>query len=315
MKSNIRLGRGLDALIKKESISFDKIPPELSGQLAVNPFAKIPVGKVTANRFQPRREFRHQPLDELKKSIKENGLIQPITVRQTKTGDFELVSGERRWRAVKELGIREIPAYVLQVDSDAKMLEMALTENLQREDLNPVEIALGYQRLIDECDLTQEKVAEKVGKDRATVANFLRLLKLPAPIQKALVSGDVTAGHARALLSIENSNEQFRLFNKIARENLSVRQVEREVQRLLGTNRHKTRHSKSGSSQQTDDAGPILMDLIDRLRKHLGTQVKINYSDKSKAQQAEYIGEIKIEFYSDEDLERLVELILTDREA
>jgi ParB family chromosome partitioning protein len=305
MKSNIRLGRGLDALIKKESISFDKIPPELSDQLAVNPFAKIPVSKVTANRFQPRKEFRQDALDELKRSIKENGLIQPITVRQTKGGDFELVSGERRWRAVKDLGIREIPAYVLQVDSDEKMLELALTENLQREDLNPIEIALGYQRLIDECKLTQEKVAEKVGKDRATVTNFIRLLKLPAQIQKALVAGDVTAGHARALLSIENPTEQFRLFNRIAKENLSVRQVEKAVQQLLGTGRNKKSHSNVRPDKRTELNESVMADLVDKLRKHLGTQVKINYGEK-------HAGEIKIEFYSDEDLERLIELILED---
>jgi len=308
MKSNIRLGRGLDALIKKESISFDKIPPELSNQLAVNPFAKISVGKVTANRYQPRREFNQNSLDELKRSIKENGLVQPITVRQTKDGGFELVSGERRLRAVKDLGIREIPAYVLQVDSDEKMLELALTENLQREDLNPIEIALGYQRLIDECNLTQEKVAEKVGGDRATVANFLRLLKLPAPIQKSLVNGDITAGHARALLSIENSSEQFHLFNKIARENLSVRQVEREVQRLLGTGRTKKESSKPGSPQHGEMTKSVVADLTDKLRKHLGTKVKIIYGDKRS-------GEIKIEFYGDEDLERLIELILEERKG
>jgi len=301
MKSNIRLGRGLDALIRKESISFDKIPPELSDQLAVNPFAKISVSKVTANRFQPRREFHQDTLEELKKSIRENGLIQPITVRQTKAGIFELVSGERRWRAVKELGIREIPAYVLQIDSDEKMLELALTENLQREDLNPIEIALGYQRLIDECNLTQEKVAEKVGKDRATVANFLRLLKLPAPIQKGLLSGDITAGHARALLAIENSGEQFHLFNRIARDNLSVRQVEREVQRALGPRKSKRKPAKA--SPQHPNVEPVMADLVDKLRKHLGTQVKIDYSGK-------HTGEIRIEFYNDEDLERLIELIL-----
>lgn len=305
MKSNIRLGRGLDALIRKESMPFDMIPPELSDQLAVNPFAKIPVNKVSANRFQPRKDFHQDTLDDLKRSIKENGLIQPITVRQTKTGDFELVSGERRWRAVKDLGIREIPAYVLQVDSDEKMLEMALTENLQREDLNPIEIALGYQRLIDECKLTQEKVAEKVGKDRATVANFLRLLKLPAQIQKALVSGDVTAGHARALLSIENSTEQFRLFNKIAKENLSVRQVEKAVQQLLGTGKKTKNHSIAKSGQRIDMTESVMADLVDKLRKHFGTQVKIDYGDKHR-------GEIKIEFYGDDDLGRLIELILGD---
>ncbi len=311
MKSNIRLGRGLDALIKKESIPFDKIPPELSDQLAVNPFAKIRLEKIIANKFQPRREFHQDTLEELKNSIRENGLIQPITVRQIDGSNFELVSGERRLRAIKELGIKEIPAYVLQIDSDEKMLELALTENLQREDLNPIEIALGYQRLIDECKLTQEKVAEKVGKDRATVANFLRLLKLPAPIQKALVSGDVTAGHARALLAVENSVEQFRLFNRIAKDNLSVRQVEREVQHLLGARKPNRTRPSASSVRSGGSEDPVILDLVDRLRKRLGTQVRITFDDKS-AGEGKHTGKITVEFYSHEDLERLIEIILSD---
>jgi ParB family chromosome partitioning protein len=304
MKSNIRLGRGLEALIKKESVPFDKIPSELSDQLAVNPFAKIPVEKIRANQFQPRKEFRQETLEELKKSIKENGLIQPITVRQTEDGGFQLVSGERRLRAIKELGVREIPAYVLQVESDEKMLEMALTENLQREDLNPIEVALGYQRLIDECNLTQEKVAERVGKDRSTVTNFLRLLKLPAPIQKGLVSGEISVGHARALLPIEDPDIQYRLFKKIIHNNLSVRQVEKAVQDLLDHARD--RKKRSSSVHQANEIEPLLRDVVDKIRRHLGTNVKIDRTEKGS-------GEIRIEFYSNEDLERIIELILGEK--
>ena len=233
MKSNIRLGRGLDALIRKESTTSDRITADASVGFSVDSIAKIPVSRIKANRFQPRKEFHQESLEELKNSIRENGLVQPITVRRIENGLYELVSGERRLRAVTELGSKEIPAYVIQVDSDSKMLELALTENLQREDLNPIEIATGYQRLIEECSLTQEQVASRVGKDRATVTNFLRLLKLPPQIQKSLILGEISAGHARSLLALEGRREQFYLFNKTIRNSLSVRQVENEVRHLL----------------------------------------------------------------------------------
>lgn len=309
MKSNIRLGRGLDALIRKESIPSEKPTRETQGDFPNDSVSKIPLKKIRANRFQPRKEFRRESLDELKNSIRENGLVQPITVRQVENGLFELISGERRLRAVTELGHDEIPAYVLQIDSDTKMLELALTENLQREDLNPIEIASGYQRLIDECSLTQKQVAERVGKDRATVANFLRLLKLPAQIQKSLAGGEISAGHARALLPLDDQTELFRLFNKIARSDLSVRQVEKEVKQLLGKDGSKSRPlgtTVSKSISINTDNKPIIADIIDKLRRHLGTQVKINYSNSNA-------GEIRIEFYSDDDLGRVIELILGDQ--
>ncbi|MFZ1082093.1 MAG: ParB/RepB/Spo0J family partition protein [Candidatus Kryptoniota bacterium] len=308
MKSNIRLGRGLDALIRKDSTSFDKTIQSGTSRLSVDSVVKIPVRDIRANKFQPRKQFHRESLEELKDSIKENGLVQPVTVRRIDGGLFELISGERRLRAVNELGIKDIPAYVLQVDSDAKMLELALTENLQREDLNPIEIALGYQRLIDECDLTQEQVARKVGKDRVTVTNSLRLLKLPAQIQKSITAGEISEGHARALVAIENQKELFRLFDKTVRNSLSVRQVENEVRQLLGKSKTKsprTNDSKIPGRNGTNN-NSVISDIIDKLRKHLGTQVKINYSDTHK-------GEIKIEFYTDDDLERLIELILGDR--
>ena len=310
MKSNVRLGRGLDALIKRDSEQQSQTSTvAVPHQPSINSISRISVSRIRANKFQPRKDFGREPLEELKKSIHENGLVQPITVRRVEDGMFELVSGERRFRAVTELGYAEVPAYVLQVDSDTKMLELALTENLQREDLNAIEIAAGYQRLLDECKLTQEQVAERVGKDRATVANFLRLLKLPAEIQKSLIEGDISAGHARALLAIDDEVERSRLFNKTMRHNLSVRQIEKEVRQLLGREGKKgqgnaTQRQKDSFKPATDD--PSLLDIIDKLRKHLGTQVKIVYSDASN-------GEIKIQFYSDDDLGRLVELILQDQ--
>ncbi|MGO9482787.1 MAG: ParB/RepB/Spo0J family partition protein [Candidatus Kryptoniota bacterium] len=308
MKSNIRLGRGLDALIKRDSTSFDKNVQAGVGRLPVDSISRIPVGEIRANKFQPRKDFPKEGLDELKNSIKENGLVQPITVRRINDSGFELISGERRLRAVVDLGFKDIPAYVLQVDSDAKMLELALTENLQREDLNPIEIALGYQRLIEECNLTQEQVAIKVGKDRATVTNSLRLLRLPAQIQKSITTGEISEGHARALLALENQKELFRLFDKTVRSSLNVRQVENEVRQLLG--KSKTNFSRSGngriSGRNNADNNSVLSDIIDKLRKRLGTQVKINYSDSHK-------GEIKIEFYNDDDMGRLIELLLGDR--
>lgn len=305
MKSNVRLGRGLDALIKKESEqTYQSAPASVQHQPSVNSISRIAVAKIRANKFQPRKEFGREALEELKSSIHENGLVQPITVRRVEEGMFELVSGERRFRAVTELGFSEIPAYVLQVDSDTKMLELALTENLQREDLNAIEVAAGYQRLIDECNLTQEQVAERVGKDRATVANFLRLLKLPARIQKGLIDGDISAGHARALLSIEDEEERARLFTRIMKHNLSVRQVEKEVRQILGRDEKKPRtNGTAGKENGAPTNDPVLLDLIDKLRTHLGTQVKIIYGSSHE-------GEIKIQFYNDDDLGRLVELIL-----
>ncbi len=310
MKSNVRLGRGLDALLKKDSDVIPEVasPPQ-PHRAPASSISKVSVNRIRANKLQPRKEFGREALEELKSSIRENGLIQPITVRRVESDFFELVSGERRFRAVSELGFTEVPAYVLQVDSDAKMLELALTENLQREDLNAIEVATGYQRLIDECSLTQEQVAERVGKDRATVANFLRLLRLPAEIQRGLIEGSISSGHARALLAIEDPTERFRLFSKVMRHNLSVRQVEKEVRIILGRETSKSETSRGVTPKEAASKAPtdpVILDMIDKLRRYFGTKVKINYGDSRS-------GEIRIEFYNDDDLSRLVELILQDR--
>ena len=309
MKSNSRLGRGLDALIRRDSEVQDRSVIDIAKVHPLDSIAKIPVGRIKTNKYQPRKEFLREPLEELKKSISENGLVQPITVRQTDDGQYELISGERRLRAVTELGIGEIAAYVIKIESDTQLLELALTENLQREDLNPIEVAAGYQRLIDECGMTQERVAERVGKDRATVANFLRLLRLPAQIQKSLIAGEISAGHARALLAVDNPGELLRLFEKVVKEKLSVRQVEQEVRRALNPTSKQSTQSKTEQpasiNRERDDI--ILSDIIEKLKRHLGTQVKINYSD-------EKLGEIRIEFYGKEDLGRILDLIFGNQE-
>jgi len=308
MKSNIRLGRGLDALIKKDSGQFDKAVQQTANRPNVDFVSRIPVADIRSNKMQPRKEFSKASLEELKNSIKENGLVQPITVRRIGGSAFELVSGERRLRAVSELGFKEIPAYILQVSSDAKMLELALTENLQREDLNPIEVALGFQRLIEECHLTQEQVAKKVGKERVTVTNSLRLLKLPAQIQKSIMASEISEGHARALVALDNQRDLFRLFDKTVRDNLNVRQVESEVRRLLAKSKARSLNAVGGKllKHNGTNNSSNLSDITDKLRKCLGTQVKINYSGSHR-------GDIRIEFYSDDDLGRLIEIILGAR--
>jgi ParB family chromosome partitioning protein len=257
----------------------------------------IPIEKIAPNPFQPRIDFDQSALAELTASIKEKGVIQPITVRLKGDG-YELISGERRLRASIEAGLKEIPAYVLDIKSDREMLELALIENIQREKLNPIEIALGYQRLIEECHLTQEEVAQKVSKDRATVANFLRLLKLPQPIQKSLRNGEITMGHARALISLEDTETQIEIWKLIMSKGLSVRKVEDLVSRTTRT--AKKNKSKPKPSPETKDVNVSEVESI--LRSRLATKVKVVHTSKGS-------GEIIIEYYSPDDLERIVDAI------
>jgi ParB family chromosome partitioning protein len=277
-----RLGRGLQALI-----------PDINSNdhARAESIREVEVSRISPNPFQPRSDFDPQALDELKQSIAENGLVTPITVRSHNTG-YQLIAGERRLRAVQELGYASIPAYVLNIHDDRQMLELAIVENVQREDLNPVEEALGYHRLIDECNLTQEDVAQKVAKDRATIANALRLLKLPDLVQESLRKGELTAGHARALLGLPDRNQQIDLWKKILKNQLSVRQVEKQVQQAT---RPKTNAKKKPAAPYA------IREAEDKLRRIFGTQVRINLRGKG--------GTIEMEFYSENDLERLLELM------
>lgn len=279
-----RLGRGLQALI-----------PELSNTDSgkLDAVREIEIAKITANPFQPRLEFDSARLAELKQSISQNGLITPITVRPHGSG-YQLIAGERRLRAVQELGYKGVPAFVLDVKDDTQMLELAIVENVQREDLNPIEEALGYQKLIEECDFTQEVVAQKVGKDRVTIANALRLLKLAEPIQESVKKGELSAGHARAILTAPDKQKQLALWKKTIKNQLSVRQVEKLAR---AENGGAGKAAKKKARNVTAD----VQEAEDMLRRALGTQVRIEKKGKG--------GMIEIEFYTSDDLERILELI------
>lgn len=301
-KSKSVLGKGLSALIPRipDTVRADS-SVVTSAKDSVNSGAtmEIEISKISPNPFQPRMDFDSRALDELKRSIRQNGIIQPITVRKLVTGTYELISGERRVRASQELGMKTIPAFLLSVDTDAEMLELGLIENLQRENLNPIEIGLSFKRLIDECKLTQEQVAEKVGKERSTITNFLRLLKLPEKIQHAVRENKISMGHARALLSAESEKIQLRLFQKIVEEGLSVRKIEEMVKGADGKQSKKkpstgTTHGMKGSS--------TFQAVETRLRHKLGTKVLVRKNSIGG-------GEIAIEYYTPDDLERILDLL------
>lgn len=226
------LGRGLSALL--ENAKTDITTKATENAPTLGSISMLPLSSIETNPFQPRTEFDSQALEELAQSIKENGIIQPITVRKLGYDKYQIISGERRFKAAQMAGLKEIPAYI-RIANDEQMLEMALIENIQREDLNPIEIALSYQRLIDECNLTQEELSKKVGKQRSTVTNYLRLLKLPATIQKGLKDNLISMGHARALINIENEDKQLAIYALIIEQGLSVRDVE-ELARGAKTN-------------------------------------------------------------------------------
>ncbi|HEX9614948.1 MAG TPA: ParB/RepB/Spo0J family partition protein [Bacteroidota bacterium] len=290
------LGRGLSALIpktaqKEVSIRQGEVGEDRGG---VGIVASVEIERIRPNPFQPRMDFDPQSLDELSRSIVEKGLIQPITVCRADDG-YQLVSGERRLRAAQRAGLSYIPSYIIDVRTNTELLELALVENIQREELNPIEIAHAYQRLISEVQLTQEEVAKKVGKDRSTVANFLRLLKLPEKIRDGLRSGKLTMGHARALLSLENEREQLKLYAKIADGGVTVRNVERSA-----------RARKGKATRHTPHHGVSLHDAEEKLKRTLGTKVKVHAKAGGR-------GEIVIEYFSADDLERILELILEKR--
>jgi ParB family chromosome partitioning protein len=257
----------------------------------------IEIAKIRPNPFQPRADFDQQALDELKESIRQKGVIQAVTVRKVEDGMYELISGERRIRASSELGLETIPAYILDVRTNEEMLELALIENLQREHLNPIEIAISYQRLMADVGLSPEDVAQKVSKDRTTVVNFLRLLKLPTQIQDSLRKGQLTMGHARALVALPETAVQLRFYEQIIKKDLNVRQVERLV-REYG--------KKSERKPATPAARPVTDDTVasiaTRLQQVLATRVRVNQREEGK-------GEIVIEYYSPDDLGRLFDLI------
>lgn len=283
------LGRGLDALIQTEEVKTE-------GSSSIN---EIALTLIHPNPKQPRREFDEEALDELADSIREIGIVQPITLRQMEDGTYEIIAGERRWRASQRAGLTTIPAYI-RTANDEHVMEMALIENIQRQDLNALEIALAYQNLLEQYGLTQDRLSERVGKKRATVTNYLRLLKLPAPIQMALQNRDIDMGHARAILSLETPAQQLKVFAQIQKEHLSVRRVE-ELVRSLGegeTVMVGTRRMLPPKPQVSHDYTELRLRLSECFR----TKVQFTCSDRGK-------GKITIPFANEEEMERIVSIL------
>ena len=290
------LGRGLSALLEDPGtdITAHRNSPETSNQRVAGNTANIPISQIEPNPFQPRTTFAPEAILELAQSIKELGIIQPVTVRKLGYDRYQLISGERRFRASQVAGLLEVPAYI-RIANDESMLEMALVENIQREELDAIEVAISFQRLLEEVNLTQEALSEKVGKDRATVANYLRLLKLPPEIQLGLRQRQIGMGHARALLSVHDPVRQAELYHRIVESQLSVRQVEdlaREDKQAAV--RGKTAGKKLSATRHKD--------LGKELSNMFGTRVAVKQADVGK-------GKIEIAFRNDEDLERIKRLL------
>lgn len=288
-KKRSGLGRGLGALLED---SGEKKKISGSGATPRGAINEIDISQIETNPWQPRTDFDEEALNDLAESIKVQGIIQPITVRALSEKEFQLISGERRLQASKKAGLKTIPAYIRLAD-DQQMLEMALIENIQRENLNAIEIALSYQRLLAECDLKQEELGDRVGKNRSTVTNYLRLLKLPPDIQIALRDGKLSMGHARALISIDDVSRQLGIFNQIVKQDLSVRKVE-ELVRSNG--------KKESKPEKSVEVDPEIKKLQSKLSNHFGSKIAIKADGKNK-------GEIKIPFASTEDLNRILEIL------
>lgn len=282
------LGRGLNAIL--ESPDTDITSKDISGEFVAGAIADINIERIDANPFQPRDKFEEEALRELADSIAEQGIIQPVSVRKLGYDRYQLISGERRLRAAIMAGLERIPAYI-RVANDQQMLEMALVENIQRQDLNPLAIAISFQRLIDECHITQEQLSDKVSKSRSTITNYIRLLKLPAEIQVALRDHKISMGHARAIINVSDPQKQLAILNKILTLELSVRQVE-EMARNLGK-------SVTQKPAQPRKALPDkLINLKNSLFNRFGTPVEVNIDNKGK-------GRIVIEFRNEEEIERI----------
>jgi len=273
------LGRGLEALIPIVDKSEENVQ-------------EIDIKKIVANDKQPRRDFDELKLDELAESMKQHGVLQPVILRK-KGNAFELVAGERRWRAAAKAGLEKIPAIIKEL-SDAEVMEIALIENLQREDLNPIEEAMAYKTLMDDFGLTQEELSKRVGRSRSQIANTVRLLNLDKEIQELVIQNKLTAGHARALLSIQDVRARIGLARKISQEDLSVRETEQLAKKL-------SEERKKAQRQKSQEINPVILDITERLQRALGTRVKIKGSEKR--------GKIEIEFYSGDELERILEII------
>jgi ParB family chromosome partitioning protein len=278
------LGKGLGALIPDDlSIQDDKdINKDVN---------KISINMIRANESQPRKSFDENKLNSLTASIKEHGIIQPLVLKKDEGDTYTIIAGERRWRAAKLAGLKEIPAVIMNV-TEKQVLEISLIENIQREDLNPIEEALAYKKLIDDFKLTQEELSERVGKSRTAITNCLRLLNLDLRVQQYVIEGVITEGHGRAILGVEDKNFQFKLAQTVIDEGLSVRETEKLAKNMLHDNKRKRKEK---------DENPYYIDIEERLKNIFGTKVSIK-SGRNK-------GKIEIEYYSEDDLQRIVELL------
>ena len=292
------LGKGLSALL--ENANTDITTKKNGGEgKTVGSIAMIAVERIEANPWNPRSSFEEAALEELKESISNHGIIQPLTVRKLGRDKYQLISGERRFRASQLAGLIEVPCYI-RIANDQTMLEMALVENIQREDLNAIEVGLSYQRLIDECNLTQEKLSQKVGKSRSNITNFLRLLKLPAPVQVGIKEGLISMGHARALVSAGDEDHQISLFKQIIADGLSVRDLES----LIKGDKSGSTSSNSGvkSKPASYDFDQDAIKYTNQLSEKLGAKVQLSANDKGK-------GKLVINFNSEEELTEILEKI------
>lgn len=287
------LGRGLDAIL--QSPDTDITSTDISGGYVVGAIAEIEISKIEANPFQPRTEFDEIELREMSKSIEVQGIIQPVTVRKMGYDKYQLISGERRLRASQMAKLDRIPAYI-RVANDEQMLEMALIENIHRKELNAIEVAISYQRLIDECKLTQEKLSDKLGKNRSTIANFLRLLKLPPEVQVALRDGFISMGHARALITLESDVQQLNVLQLIIKDGLNVRQVE-ELVRKASLKKEPTTPAKEKRYSVPDR----YKETPSLLSNKFGTKVSLKRNNNGR-------GSIVISFTNDEELDKIIRL-------
>ncbi len=289
------LGKGIRSLLQNidsdlKSTAATLRPPVAETAAGVN---RIPIDSIAINPKQPRRDFDEQALNELAASIRLHDIIQPVTVSQLPNNKYQLISGERRYRAGKIAGLKDIPAYIRQAN-DQQLLELALIENLQREDLNAIEVALNYKRMMEELQYTQEQVAERMGKERTTVTNYIRLLKLPPDIQLAVRNGSISMGHSRALVNVDTVDKQLYIFNEIKEKGLSVRQTEELVRQLYKNNEGAVKTSEKSALP------PAYKRIEDNLASHFGTKVKLAHSKKGH-------GSISIDYYSLQELNKILE--------
>lgn len=291
------LGKGIRSLLQNIDADLKNTSGQLKPQVveAATGMSRIPIDQIETNPKQPRHDFDEQALNELANSIRIHDIIQPVTVSKLPSGRFRLISGERRYRAAKIAGLKDMPAYVRHAD-DQQLLELALLENLQREDLNAIEVSLSYKRMMDELNYTQEQVAERMGKERSTVANYIRLLKLPPDIQVAVRNTGISMGHARALINVDLVDKQLYIFNEIKQKGLSVRQTEELVRKLYKEN------GSSVKSAAKTALPPAYKKIEDNLASHFSTRVKLNHNKKGH-------GSITLEYYSIQELNKILESI------